>query len=253
MYSWRGRLGVIYPTPRGRTIKDWYSIIPDGVGIYPGVIGFKRAQKEEFESGIAKAEQIAEDLVNFWKVQAIVIEGLPPFAIKGLEFETKWAAAMEEKLKVPFITPLKSHAECLKILGIKKPVVLTYFGEELNSFVEDSLESAGLDGSRVSSYHRFRNKGEAMYSTSLIDLDQVQGPDVYRFAREVFEEAKGDADGVYIVGSGWEYLSVIESLEADLRTSVLGPTCAYVFTALSRLGISASVRGRGKLLSMLCD
>ena len=42
MFAWRGRLGLISPTQRGKVLHYWYRLAPDGVEIVPTVIGFRR-------------------------------------------------------------------------------------------------------------------------------------------------------------------------------------------------------------------
>lgn len=253
MYGWRGRLGIIYPVSRGKNLEDTYKIIPEGVGVIPAIIGFTEAKREEFEQGFETAEHISTKMASMG-ANAILIAGLPPFILKGLDYEIEWSKKLEEKIKIPVATPMKSVLNSLKALGIQKPVVATYFGKELNDRIVETLTHAGLQVVAIESYTMrmaSSNRDKGMYSAPLLDLDMVGWTDVYQFCREIFKRSKGEADGIYIVGSGWEHLEAIQKLEDDLDTKVVSGKIANIFEALTRMEVRDSITGYGKLLRLL--
>src|SRR3954463_3188809 len=48
VFAWRGRVGLVSPTQRGKVLHYWYRQAPDGVEIVPAVIGFRRGERDQF-------------------------------------------------------------------------------------------------------------------------------------------------------------------------------------------------------------
>jgi maleate cis-trans isomerase len=60
-------------------------------------------------------------------------------------------------------------------------------------------------------------------------------------------KAKG-ADAIYMLGSGWRTLNIIEMLEQDLQVPVVHPVPARVWEIQKRLYVRQPVKGFGRLL-----
>jgi maleate cis-trans isomerase len=247
MYGWRGKIGVVFPTHRGISIEDWFRILPSGVGLMPAIIGFKQAASSEFGHGIDVAEGLAKDLAKVG-VDVIAIEGLPPFALKGLEFEKKWAKRLENSINLPVLTPIRTDIEALRAAKITKVVVATYFGSELNERIRDFLESSSIHVLEIEGYP-FGEKDKGMWSVPFNRVDSIGWTDVYRFSRGLFRRAKS-ANGIFIVGGGWDYASAIQPLESDLDTCVVSAGTASIWRALREIKVKERVSGFGKLFSL---
>jgi|SRR5713226_2784273 len=89
MYAWRGHIGLIKPTHRGKSFAFWYNHAPEGVEIVPTFIGFRRGDRESFGSAFEPAERLADDLKAVG-CTIIAVSGTPPFLLKGLDFEREW-------------------------------------------------------------------------------------------------------------------------------------------------------------------
>jgi maleate isomerase len=248
MYGWRGKIGVVFPTHRGISIEDWFRILPHGVGLMPAIIGFQQAASGEFGAGIDTAEKLAKDLAKVG-VDLIAVEGLPPFALKGLEFEKKWASELEDYVKLPVITPIRTDIEALKAAKITNVVVATYFAEELNNKIREFLEGASINVASIEGYP-FPEEDKGMWSVPFGRVDTIGWTDVYRFSKSLFQRANG-ADGIFIVGGGWDYLEAIEPLERDLGTFVVSAGTASMWKALSILNVKDKIQGYGKMFSLL--
>jgi maleate isomerase len=84
-----------------------------------------------------------------------------------------------------------------------------------------------------------------------VPFNQVQnlsGEQVYAHIKKNFLKAKG-ADAIYMLGSGWRTLNIIETLEQDLQVPVVHPVPARVWEIQKRLHVRQPVRGYGHLLS----
>jgi maleate isomerase len=65
-----------------------------------------------------------------------------------------------------------------------------------------------------------------------------------------FLKAKG-ADAIYMMGTGWRTLPIIETLERDLDVPVVHPVPARVWETQKRLHINEPRGGFGQLLARL--
>ena len=59
------------------------------------------------------------------------------------------------------------------------------------------------------------------------------------------------ADGIYMLGSGWRTLGIIEMLEQDMGVPVIHPVPARVWAIQKRLHVRQPVKGYGCLLEKM--
>jgi maleate isomerase len=86
-----------------------------------------------------------------------------------------------------------------------------------------------------------------------VPFDKVQelsSYQVYAHIKRNFLNAKG-ADAIYMLGSGWRTLDIIETLEQDLQVPVVHPVTARVWEIQKRLRVREPRRGFGHLLAAL--
>jgi maleate isomerase len=246
MFAWRGRLGLISPTQRGKVLHYWYRLAPDGVEIVPTVIGFRRGEREQFRAGLDRAAELAAELCDLG-CDAITVSGTPPFLLGGLDFEREWGAALSARLGRPVVTAMEPGALALQTIGARRVAVATYYGPELNQaiatcFARFGIESALLDGFSLTGEH------EALYTTPLRALDNASWIDVYRYCRAGLRGLAGKVDALYINGAGWDYVPAVDRLERDLQLPVIAAPNAEMWHAYRRMGISHRVDGVGILM-----
>lgn len=247
MFAWRARIGLIKPTHRGKSFHFWYKHAPEGVEIVPTFIGFRSGKKEGFFNAFERAEQLAAELKEVG-CDIIAVSGTPPFLIKGLDFERQWAAVLSKKIGLPVVTPTEPHAIALKAMNVKKVVLATYYGDELNQaivnyFVRFGIKSAIMPGLN------FKGRGEGLYTTPLLTLDEVSHMDVYRHCKRGLQQLGAPCDAIYINGGGWDAAPAVEILERDLKVKVVWALAADMWFTYHKLKISNPVAGCGSLLS----
>jgi maleate cis-trans isomerase len=188
MYGWRGLIGLINPTYRGRLVAEWYAMLPQGVGLIPCTLGISRGEQDIFSKSFELAEKIARDLA-LWGADVIVQPGLPPWLVKGPAFEKEWVARLEAETKVPMVTPAGATVRAMQALGLKRVVMATYFGDELNWKIADGLRGAGIEMALMEGY-RLSEETEGLYTTPLMALNRVGPDEVYRFVRSLCQKAR---------------------------------------------------------------
>ncbi len=233
-----GTVGVIKPTYRPGSLEEFIRLLPDGIGVIPLFLDIRRGTADEFaavlgevEAKVARLAEIGVDLIH--------PEGAPPFMTLGVAGERERVAAWERRYGVPIVTAPQTQVEAMRALGMRRIVGITYFTGEINELFAAYLAEAGFEVLAMS--------GIAVPFDGVGRLSP----------REVYEHAAGEvrrhdrADGVYLLGSGWRILDIVEPLEHDLGVPVLHAVAARVWAAQQRLGVREPRTGHGRLLAEL--
>lgn len=236
--SWRGTVGVIKPTYRPGSLEEFIRLLPDGIGVIPLFLDIRRGTAEEFAAQIAHVEDRVAQLAAIG-VDLIHPEGAPPFMALGAAAERERVAAWEARFKIPVVTAPQTQVEALRALGVRRLVGVTYFTGALNDtfsryFTDSGFEVLEMTGIAVP----FEMVGA------------LSAQVVYAAARAAFLRHP-TAEGLYLLGSGWRTLDVIEPLEQDLAVPVLHAVPARVWAVQQRLHVHQVRSGYGRLLAEL--
>ena len=233
--SWRGTVGVVKPTFRPGSLEEFIRLLPEGIGVIPLFLGVKKGTTKEFSEGMeAMKKKIAE--LAAMNVDLLHPEGAPLFMVRGYQGEQELVKELEEQHGIPIITPGMTQVEALKALNVKRMVGVTYFTGEINQmfaryFTEAGFEVLGMEG----------------ISVPFSEIGRLSSREVYAFARQQYIKYQ-NAQGLYMLGSGWHVLDVIGTLEQDLQIPVVHPVPARVWAVQKRLFVRQPVKGYGRLL-----
>jgi maleate isomerase len=236
--SWRGTVGMINPTMRPGMTEEVCRLLPEGIGLIPLFLNINRGTADEFESMMPHYEKqiavLAEQECDF-----IHPNGAPPFMVHGFKGEAKIVAVWEKKYKVPIMSVAQNHIRALKAVKAKNFVGATYFPAKLNAIFQKFFEDAG-----------FKVNGMAGIDVPFNKVQQLSGEEVYAHIKRSFLKGKG-GDAIYMLGSGWRTLNIIETLEQDLSVPVVHPVTARVWEFQKRLHVREPRSGFGHLLEAL--
>lgn len=235
MYGWRGTVGLVKPTYRPGPLESFIRLLPDGVCVAPRYIGIRGGTEREFEEALATADERVGELAEL-KVDMVLLQGAPPFMLRGVEFDKENTRKLEKKHGVAVLSTTMAQIEALKRLGIKRLVGLTYFGDDLNPKFVKFFEEAGFEVAAM--------KG---VDVPFSDVGKIPVDEIYEKAKRLFLTA-GGGDGLYLLGAGWDCLPAIALLERDLRTTVVTNVPADVWATLKHLHIRQPIIGFGRLL-----
>ena len=236
MYGWRGTVGLVKPTYRPGSLESFIRLMPDGVCVIPRYIGISSGTEREFEEALKIADERVGELAKL-KVDLVLIQGVPPFMLRGIQFDAEIVGTLEKKYGVPVITATMTQIEALRALGIRRLVGMTYFKDDLNPKFAKFFEEAGFEVAAM------RGGVNVPFS----DLGQIPSDEIYSSAKKIFLEA-GGGDCLYLLGAGWDCLPAIAPLERDLRTTVVTNVPADVWATQKRLHIRQPIKGFGRLL-----
>jgi len=236
--AWRGIAGIIHPTLRPGALEEFIRLMPEGVGVLPLFTNIRRGTRDEFETVMgAYEEQIA--LLAEQNCDAIHPNGAPPFMVLGLQGEAELVAGWEKKYKTPIFTAGQNHISALRALKARSIVGATYFPGEINDTFARYFRDAG-----------FEVKCMAGVETPFNKVQELSGEQVYAHIKRHFL-AQGGADAIYMLGSGWRTLHIIDLLEKDLGVPVIHPVTARVWEFQKRLHVNEKRSGFGHLLEAL--
>jgi maleate isomerase len=236
--SWRGTVGVVKPTYRPGSLEEFIRLLPDGISVIPLFVGFRQGTRDEFSGAIDAVEAKVRELAQIG-VDLIHPEGAPPFMLEGFDGERALVERWEREFGVPVLGVGISQVEAMRALGIRRVVGITYFNGELNAVFARYFEQAGfevlaMDGMDV----------------PFDMVGRLASHEVYAHAHRAFLRHAG-ADGVYMLGSGWRVLDILEQLEEDLQVPVVHAQTARVWAVQRRFHVRQARSGFGRLLAEL--
>lgn len=232
--SWRGSIGVVKPTARG-ALEDFIRLLPEGIEVVPVYLGLKLGTEKEFMDAMDSIKEKVAELAEL-DVDIIHPEGAPPFMIRGYQGEADIINELEKKHGKPIFTSGTSQVEALRALGVTKMVGITYFSGDINKkyasyFTEAGFEVLAMEGIPV----------------PFSDVTLLAPQEIYAFIKKEFLKHPS-ADGVYLLGTAWPTLEIVQRLEQDLQVPVVHPVPARVWATQKRLHVSQPVKGYGRLL-----
>jgi maleate isomerase len=234
--SWRGVVGCIKPTMRPGGIEELIRLLPDGICLLPLFLDIRKGTVAEFERAVEPYEPLLARLAEA-KVDLLHPEGAPPFMLKGYQGECDIIKRWEDQYQIPVFTSGSNHVRAMKALGMKKFIGATYFTGPINDMFSRYFEGAG-----------FNVLGMEGLDVPFADVGQLSPYEVYAHVKKVYLR-NPTADGIYLLGSGWRIMEMIQELEDDLGVPVVHPIPARAWEIQRRLNVRQPVDGYGRLMS----
>ena len=154
----------------------------------------------------------------------------------GFKGEAELLAKWEREYKLPFFTSGSNHVRALRALKAKRIVGATYFAGEINGVFANYFREAAFDVLAMDGI-----------SVPFDQVGQLSEREVYAHIKRSFLRHR-DADAIYLLGTGWRVLPVIDLLEQDLGVPVVHPVPARCWEIQLRLSVRQPVGGYGRLL-----
>jgi len=234
--SWRGVVGCIKPTMRPGGLEELIRMLPEGIGVIPLFLEISEGTTAEFKRVFTRVEPLVAKLAEHG-CDIIHAEGAPPFMLLGYSGEAKLLAQWEKKYKKPVFTSGTNHVRALRALSVKSFVGATYFTGSINDVFAKYFSAAG-----------FRVLGMEGMSTAFENVGQMSSHEVYAHVKRCFLKHP-KAQAIYLLGSGWRVLPIIDLLEQDLGVPVIHPVPARCWEIQHRLSVREPVAGYGRLLA----
>lgn len=233
--SWRGTVGVVKPTMRPGSLEEFIRLLPEGIGVIPTFLNIHEGTESEFRAVLEAISAKVEELAAL-KLDLIHPEGAPPFMVHGFAGEREITKRWEEKYGVPVLTSGQTQVAAMETLDVQRFVGVTYFTGPLNDIFAGYFRDAGFDVVAMEGIE-----------VPFAEVGRLSAQEIYAHTRRAFLK-HADADGIYMLGSGWRVLEIVEKLEQDLQVPVIHAVGARVWAVQRQLHVRQPVVGYGRLL-----
>ena len=231
-------VGSVWPTNRTGVLGDQEldPKLPPSIRLVHLSMGFTQGNQAEFRASMPGYEAKAAELAAM-KPDLIRVIGAPPFMLLGYEGERDTIRSWEERYGIPMVTSGQNHVRAFRTLGARRLVGASYFPEELNALFRTYLTDAG-----------FEMLGMEGIDVPFADVPKVPSSEIRRQLTEMFARHPG-GECLYMLGSAWKTLDIIDPLEADLGVPVVHALPARCWETQMRLGVRQPIPGYGRLLA----
>ena len=231
-------VGTVRPTnrPEAGQELDLDTLIPAKITFLSSTMNFTRGTEEEFSTSMPGYEAKAAEFARMG-AHLVRPSGAPPFMLLGYHQEQQLIASWEKKYNVPMFTSGQNHIQALRTLGIKKFVGASYFPKQMNDIFARYFTEAG-----------FQVLAMAGIDSPFADVPKVAPEKILEFMKAVAAKHK-DAQGLYMLGSAWKSVEIIEPLERDTGLTVVHAGPARAWGTQLKLGLRHPIKGYGRLLA----
>ena len=231
-------VGTVRPTnrPEAGQELDLDTLIPAKIKFVSLTMNFTRGTEEEFGTSMPGYEAKAAELAKMG-ADLVRPSGAPPFMLLGYQREQELIASWEKKYGVQMFTSGQNHVHALSTLGIRKFAGASYFPEKMNAvfaryFTEAGFEVLAMEG----------------IDAPFADVPSVPPEQISQFMKNIAAKHK-DADGIYMLGSAWKTVAIIDRLEKELGLPLVHAGPARCWETQLRLGLRHPIPGYGRLLA----
>ena len=227
-------IGVLSPaTPNRPHFKSLDNILPDGVSIVHEGLGLLG---ESYQDLAGKTDKIVELAKNF--VQRHVVRGL---MVTG-GFVTLFNPGLEEKVAdaigLPVASAVSSAVTALTTFNAKSVLLMTPFDAASDAIIKTHLNKLGFTVSLGPPFEN-RKAGTAV---------NLSTGELFDLIKKTFE-TNPRADAIYFQGATMDPLPILQRIEDELGVPVITSNTAMIWNLLSKLGLTYSVKGYGRLLA----
>lgn len=233
-------VGMVKPTSQASGSHDaLLAMLPAGIRTHTFYCGIQDGTVEEFqtvmpryERGVAEMAALSADLIH--------PEGTPPFMLHGFAGEQRIVHNWQDKYGIPVFTSGMNQIRAMRALGAKR-VVGAGYDSITGPLVETYFRDAGFDVLAIEKAPVTWEQVGLLSHDEMIDL--MTG---------VFRRYSG-GDVMYLQGSKWPSLNVVERLEQAIGVPVIQAVAARCWEIQVRLNMRHPVLGYGKLLAEMPD
>ena len=231
-------VGTVRPTNRpesGQEI-DLEEKIPAKIKFISRTMNFTHGTEDEFSASMPGYEAKAAELAKM-NADLVRPSGAPPFMLLGYKGEQEIISRWENNYGVQMFTSGQNHVRALRRLGIKKFVGASYFPEKMNAvfaryFTEAGFQVLAMEG----------------IDAPFADVPKVPPEQILTHMQNIATKHP-DTQAIYMLGSAWKTLDIIDRLEKATGLPVIHPGPARCWETQLRLGLRYPIPGYGRLLA----
>ena len=232
MFGWRARIGVIVSPPNTVVEGEFVQMAPEGVSVHAARLG--RPEGLAGQLGADVVLRTNDDLpraaksLNELRLNVVVFAHTAGSMVQGPEYDAQLLTMMETTVGCPAVTPASAVVAALTGAGVKRLALLTPYPEQMTLMEQEFLETT-VPGLKVVS-HR------SLSVASGLAIGDLEPAVAYREARNI---DTGQADALFLSGTNWRTVDMIEKMESDLGIPVFTANQVTMWATLGKLRIPA--------------
>lgn len=257
-WGFRARIGIFIVGSEAVPEAEWQAMAPAGVSIHAARVT-ANAPWANWRPGRSAGVELADDLARgcrqfaAMRLSAVVV-GHTSSSVLGGE---GWDAAAIAELRtilgdaVPVTTNGLDTVAALTAVGAKRPFLVAppWFGDAAvtaaaDYYADNGFELAGHVRHDPGDKWRAIPPGE-LYAHGLGVAQEIEP-----LYRQIVDACPSTADAVFIAGTGFRCVGLIERLETDLGRPVVTANQASLWRCLRLAGVEDAVANYGALLGL---
>ena len=239
------RVGVLVPSTNQVVEPDFYSVVSKEITVHaerlwngdPTPPGESEADNEKINHDLERAARyiasLEPDLVVYACTGGTFFKG-------NLAYDREISAVIQRVTGRPAITAVGSSVAALRHVGARRISIAGPYGNRLlRERLKPLIEGLGFDVVSAD------GEPEMAQRTRSVAIGNQDPQVILDFVPGV---VKPEADTVFLPGTAWRTLEVVDELERKLRKTVITVNQATIWNALGKLGWRQSIDGYGQLL-----
>lgn len=261
-WGWQARIGMFIVSSEAVPEAEWWAMCPPDVSVHAARVTASApwAKWRTDRSGVELAEDLARGAEQFaaMRLNAAVIGHSSSSILGGAGWDEAVVDALSEVLGAGTLSAgaavttngLDSVA-AMAASGVRRPFVVLppWFNDDFLSEAKRYYEAMGVRPAGLLRYDPGRGWRDVaprdQYPQGLGFEQQIEP--LYNQIRQACPK---DADGVFIAGTGFRCVGIIDALERDLKRPVLSANQVSLWHCLRLSGVHATVEGYGALFSL---
>jgi len=241
--SWRGKLGVIVPSPNAVLEPEFYTLLPEGITCHFARVGRWSLQGVDIGTDVKGTDMMVDELPRASEELAELNPAVVAFGCtggsfyKGAEYNRQLIDLISTAARTKATSTSEAIVDAIRFLGLKRISVLTPYQEWLSDRLRSFLAEHDVQVLQM------QNLG--MITGSGLGLESVVPQNAYQMVRELDGP---DVDGILISCTAFRSIEILDPLERDLEKPVISSNQATLWKMLEIAGVRSSICGYGSLL-----
>jgi arylmalonate decarboxylase len=235
-YGWRGKIGLITPSPNNVNEPEWARLVPPGVAIHTSRVLLSGPMTLESYNDMARDLTRAARELSHAECDIVAFGCTSGSFLCPIEQLT---ASISERTGTPAIVTAGAVVMALRKLGVRKIAMATPYLDYVNKREVEFLQGYGFEVTRCHGLNLGHNHAERR------SMGHIPPQAFYRLASEIDSP---DAEAIFLSCANIATIDVIEDIEKALGKPVVTSNVGCLWACLRILGINSSVAGYGRLM-----
>lgn len=215
---------------------DLHAILPADAVAAVVTLNVRNGRPGELERALSILRGATDVLIDEG-ARAIVVFGVPVSASRGFAAERDALRELTaDRGAVPIVSSLAASVFGLQELGVRRPLLVTQYADNVNATIATFYRDAGLEVAAT----------VGLGARNAAEVNALGATDFYELARRALADHP-EADGVFLSARG-NLGEVARRLESEADRPVVEQIQAAGWWAFRELGVAAPA-GHGRLLS----